>query len=103
MQSLTKNITVILGVVTLAFGAYYFYAQRGSVVQTNAADDEAIKSMLASTEIFISRSSELDQISFDVAIFEDARFTSLISFTKPVQDEPAGRPNPFAPIGNDTQ
>jgi hypothetical protein len=95
MESAIKNILVVLVVLSVGFLGYYFYSQ-----QTSAApDDEAVKAMLANTEVFISRSQELDRIALDMSLFEDARFKTLHSFTKPVDDKPVRRPDPFAPVG----
>lgn len=97
MSSVTKNIVTILGVLTVAFAGYYFYAQKASVDTT--ADDFSMQQMLASTEIFIIRSQELDQMNFDLTVFEDSRFRTLRSFSGPVQEQPVGRTDPFAPAG----
>jgi hypothetical protein len=95
MESAVKNILVVLVVFSVAFLGYYFYTQQSS----NAPNDEVVKNMLANTEVFIGRSQELDRISLDMSIFEDARFRTLRSFTKPVDDKPVGRPDPFAAVG----
>ena len=102
MQSLTKNIAIALGVITIAFGGYYFYAQQGTE-DASATANASVQQMLSSTEIFIARSQELDQVSLDMSFFEDKRFGSLQSFTKPLKDEPIGRSNPFATANTSTQ
>lgn len=96
MESAVKNILVILVVFSVAFLGYYFYTQQAST----APNDEVIKNMLATTEVFISRSQELDRIALDMSIFEDARFRTLHSFTRPVSDKPTGRTDPFAAVGS---
>jgi hypothetical protein len=95
MESSIKNILVVLVVLSVAFLGYYFYAQQVST----APNDEVVKSMLASTEAFLGRSQELEQIAFDMSLFEDSRFKTLHSFTKPVSDKPVGRTDPFAAVG----
>lgn len=102
MQSLTKNIAIILGVVTIAFAGYYFYTQQGTGDTSDTAN-ASVQQMLSSTEVFIARSQELDQVSLDMSFFEDERFRSLKSFTKPLKDEPVGRSNPFATTNTSTQ
>ena len=97
MNSVTKNIVIILGVLTVGFAGYYFYAQQAS--SDPMADDFALQEMLASTEVFIVRSQELDQMSFDLTVFEDPRFRTLRSFSNPVQEQPVGRTDPFASVG----
>ncbi len=100
MSSVTKNIVTILGVLTVAFAGYYFYAQRSSLEVTT--DDYTLQEMLANTEVFIVRSQELDQMNFDLTVFEDQRFRTLRTFTSPVQEQLVGRPDPFAPAGGNT-
>jgi hypothetical protein len=100
MSNVTKNIVTILGVLTIAFAGYYFYMQKAAV-DISATDDFALQQMLASTEIFIVRSQELDQMSFDLSVFEDPRFRTLRTFATPVEEQPVGRTNPFAPVGGD--
>lgn len=94
MSSVTKNIVTILGVLTIAFAGYYFYAQQPSGDISD--DDLTLQQMLADTEVFIARSQELDQMSFDLTVFEDERFRTLRSFTSPVQEQSVGRQDPFA-------
>jgi hypothetical protein len=95
MESSAKNTLTVLIVLSVAFLGYYFYTQQVST----APNDEAVKSMLTNTEVFIGRSQELDRIALDMSILEDTRFKTLRSFTKPVNDKPVGRPDPFAPVG----
>ncbi len=45
--------------------------------------------------------NRLSSIKIDKAIFESRAFNSLQDFGLKVVDEAYGRPNPFAPIGND--
>lgn len=99
MNSVTKNIATILGVLTIAFAGYYFFIQKAS--PDSVADDFTLQQMLASTEVFIMRSQELDQMNFDLSVFEDARFKTLRSFTSPVQEQPVGRTDPFASVGGE--
>ncbi|MBP6924154.1 MAG: hypothetical protein KBC62_01475 [Candidatus Pacebacteria bacterium] len=99
MNSVTKNIVTILGVLTIAFAGYYFFSQQASMEPVT--DDFTLQQMLASTEVFIVRSQELDQMNFDLSVFEDARFKTLRSFTNPVQELPVGRTDPFSSVGGD--
>jgi hypothetical protein len=99
MNSVTKNIVTILGVLTVAFAGYYFYAQKASLEP--ATDEFALQEMLAKTGVFIVRSQELDQMSFDMTVFEDERFKTVRAFTAPVEEQQVGRPDPFAATGNE--
>lgn len=100
MSNVTKNIVTILGLLTIVFAGYYFYEQNASL--DTSTDDFALQQMLASTEVFIVRSQELDQMNFDLSVLEDERFKTLRSFTAPVQEQSVGRPDPFAPVNGYT-
>lgn len=99
MNSVTKNIVTILGVLTVAFAGYYFYAQKASLEPVT--DDLALQDMLAKTGVFIGHSQELDKMSFDLTVFEDERFKTVRSFAGPVEEQSVGRTNPFASVGNE--
>ncbi len=45
--------------------------------------------------------NRLEKVKLDESIFSNTIFLSLVNFERPITDEPIGRPNPFAPIGND--
>ncbi len=96
MGNTIKNIATVLGIATFAFGAYYLYVQQSSTGLDSESAEQSMQTMLAKTSIFISHSQELDQISLDLSILEDARFRSLQSASNPLQEQPVGRPNPFA-------
>jgi hypothetical protein len=96
MGNTIKNIATVLGIATFAFGAYYLYVQQSSDALGSETAEQSKQAMLAKTSIFISHSQELDQISLDLSILEDARFRSLESASSPLEEQPVGRPNPFA-------
>ena len=43
---------------------------------------------------------KIEQITLDRAIFDNAIFVSLQDRSQPIVEEPVGRTNPFAPIGD---
>lgn len=47
---------------------------------------------------FIRQVNLLNNIKLDDGIFEDPAFRSLVDWSRPIPDEPAGRNNPFAPL-----
>ena len=97
MGKTATNISIILGVITIAFGGYYLYSQFFSKAEFNV-NNQTMQNMLNNTRVFIERREVLDQIEFNVAFFEDERFRSLESYTTPIEDKPIGRPNPFADV-----
>ena len=100
LNSMTKNIVIVLGALSIVFAGYYFYSQRESMVLNTQGNDVLLQNMLANTEVFIGRSQELDRINLDTSVFEDSYFRSLRSFSKPLKDTPVGRSNPFAEVSN---
>ncbi len=66
-----------------------------STVENNPIDDKLSNEILATL-------SSIKSITLEDKIFKSNAFNSLIDGTVPlVQDGNQGRPNPFAPIGND--
>jgi hypothetical protein len=96
MTPLAKNILTILGIITVGYASYYLYLQQ-VVVTDDTQGDVVYDNMVSKTEVFIARSQELDSMKFDTAVLSDPRFRSLKAFTRPVEDQPYGRGNPFAP------
>jgi hypothetical protein len=95
MGNTIKKLSLALGLITVAFGGYYIYIQQ-SISNDIAFDSEqSLQAMLARTSVFISHSQELDQINLDLTILEDQRFRSLKLYSRPVEDQPVGRANPF--------
>lgn len=102
MNSAIKNIITLLGIATIAFAGYYLYTQREASSLNFGADDEVLQSMRANSQLFIERRKALDEINFDMAMFEDDRFKSLRSFDREVTEQDIGRPDPFADVDPST-
>jgi hypothetical protein len=97
MEGAAKNISIILIILTIAFGGYYLYVQKSATDLTASPEGQLmVQDMLVRTQVFIERSQELDRIALDLSILEDERFRSLKVFSKPVKEQPVGRPDPFA-------
>lgn len=97
MGKTSKNISIVLGLVTIAFAGYYLYTQQSSSVLQFSGNDQTMQNMLNNTRAFIGHRNQLDQVTMNIAFFEDERFLSLRSYTTPIQERPIGRPDPFAP------
>ena len=100
MGKTATNLSIILGLITVAFAGYYMYMQRASTTLDTGSSEQSLQIMLNNTKIFIEHRQKLDTVKFDTGLFEDPRFTSLRSFTAPIKDQPIGRPDPFAEVGN---
>lgn len=101
-NTVLKNILVILGLLTVAFAGYYMYTQQDSVTLHIDNNDAQYQQMLNNTQIFIQRRQELYKTNLDIQVFEDARFNSLRSYSKPLKGIDSGRKDPFAAVGVDT-
>ena len=103
MGNTIKNLATILGIATVAFAGYYLYTQKSTVDMGSLSSEQSMQTMLANTSVFISRSQELDQISLDLSVLEDARFRSLETVSSPLKDQPIGRSNPFSSTGGNSE
>ena len=71
---------------------YFLYVRPLSVEDSNAAVQLEIT---YKADRFVQRLGELKQIELSGDILADRRFSSLTTYTKPVQVEPIGKENPF--------
>ena len=98
MGKTTTNLSIVLGIITVAFAGYYLYTQ--SMVDTVSFDsnEQTMQNMLIKARAFIAYQETLDQIKLDTTILEDERFISLRNFTTPIKEQPIGRADPFADV-----
>lgn len=95
MKSVVKNL-VLLGILgAIVWIGYRFYAQDDIDPLTGefSSSEAALEGQL-----FLAQLNELRAIQFDTTLFADPRFRSLVDERPELVDEPAGRPNPFAPV-----
>lgn len=94
MKISSNTLLIILTAVVVAGGAYwYFFVDSGNQPPLTSGMSENQAQMQFQTLV-----SQLQPVSFDTSIFSDARFHALRDLTTPISPEPAGRPDPFAPI-----
>ena len=96
MGKTATNLSIVLGLITVAFAGYYLYTQRAASTLEFTATGPTTQNMLQNTRVFIEHRQTLDAIELDIGFFEDPRLLSLQSFTTPIQTQPVGRPDPFA-------
>lgn len=90
-----KRNTILIIIICLATaGAAYFYFFTGT---GNDAPITAVPQASNSQIKFDAATSKLPT-SLDTSIFSDPHFTSLVDITQPIQNEPAGRIDPLAPL-----
>lgn len=98
MGKTATNLSIVLGLITVAFAGYYMYTMQVSPSLNFESNEQTTQNMLNNTRVFIERSEALNKVTMDVSFFEDERFNSLKSYSSPVQARPEGREDPFAEV-----
>jgi hypothetical protein len=98
MSSLLKNILFALALAVILWLGYkiFFVADDEA---SSALDAEVITEASQNTQAFLHTLQQLREIKLNGQLFDDARFQTLVDYRQAIVDEPVGRPNPFAPIG----
>jgi len=95
MASIFQNILIFLVLIGIGVFGYFVYMQNqqsGLNTQRPDANEIAIKA-----NDFLKQLDELKSVSLDTDVLQDARFSSLVDFSTPIQIEPTGvRGNPFS-------
>lgn len=98
MSNLTKNLVIILGLATVGFAAYFVFMKQADPAISFETNQAMLESMLANSQLFIERRQQLETVSLDTSLFDDERFTSLRSYSRPVEEQLIGRDDPFQPV-----
>jgi hypothetical protein len=101
MTEKIKQITIVVGVIIVAFIGFKMFFSTDSSDQALTADKAANEDFVDGQVILVLL-NKLEKVTLDTQIFSNEIFTSLVSFEKPIADQVAGRQNPFSPIGVDT-
>lgn len=102
---LKKIIIVIVGLAIL-FVLYSAFLKPDPVAETLVSGREGIAGTAASQNAQVIGSQitqallKIEQITLERAIFDNPLFASLEDRSEPIVDEPIGRTNPFAPLGD---
>lgn len=97
MSPAAKNLIVVLGIITLVFGVYYFFNQDAALVLRSSESEEQLAELVQTAETFSQRQQVLDQITLDTGLFEYESFNSLRDFSPEPEEFQPGRPDPFLP------
>ena len=97
MNNLLKNLLIVV-----ALGAILWFGWRtisdsnapGVTAQNGVGGSEAARD----AQQFLTQLQELEKIDFEDSLFTNPEFRSLIDYRRSIINEPAGRPNPFAPV-----
>jgi hypothetical protein len=98
MNKTTTNIIVLLGIVIVMFGSYFFFTQDSQMFLESSTSDQQLERLFVSSQLFIERSRTLSDITLDTKVFESEVFNSLKSYSPPPEEFTPGRPNPFAAV-----
>ncbi len=92
---MNKQLIILVVILIGLVGAYFFFFSGDgfALPLTTAPTADPIE------QEFIALTNKLSGISFNLDIFDDARFLSLVSLATPRQPEQIGRPDPFARLG----
>lgn len=91
MSSTMQNVFIFLGLIGLAFFAYYLL-----VIQTNdSLDTSASQSATIESQLFVRQLNQIKNVSLDTSIFSSQVFRSLENQSRPVTPQPIGQANPF--------
>ena len=102
MNQKTKQIIIAMVIIIVAFlGFKYFVPSSGPADSTLVAQQPS-STQFVDGQTILALLGQLNKVSLDESIFSNKIFTSLVSFSVPVQDQAIGRQNPFSPIGIDS-
>lgn len=96
VSPLIQKVIVALVVIT-AFGYVAFTTLTGDVPL-----EEGVSIISPQGEEILILADKLETIDINTDLFSSPLFTSLVDISIPIIEEPKGRSNPFAPIGNDS-
>lgn len=92
-----KNILIAAIIIIAAFVAYSLFFTGGEDATLVAEEVDAAEQVVE--QELIGLLLELRSIRLNTSLFSDERFQSLKDFSQDVVQEPVGRVNPFAPLG----
>jgi hypothetical protein len=94
----TNTIILIVATLIVAAGAYwYFFTGTDTNPPLTTTSSSSSGGNLSEAQ-FQALLSELQPITFNTSIFSDPLFAALVNLATPINPEPIGRTDPFAPI-----
>ena len=91
----TLYLYICAGIVLAGAIYYYFFFNQDTGSAAVSTTTEASQAEIS----FITLVGKIDPIRFDTTILSDPRFLRLQDIRTVIVPEPAGRKDPFAPIG----
>jgi len=103
MSKNTKQIIISLVIIIIAFVGYKIYFVDDTAKNVSLVADKSSNSQFIDGQMILVLLNQLNRVTLDDSIFSNKVFTRLISFERPIADQPIGRENPFLPIGSDAR
>ena len=105
MQWIKKNMFIIIILVIVVVGGVWYGmsgggAQNEQLLTTDVVGDSGSPTEDAVDRDLVETLLTLRAITLSGTIFADPAFKSLQDFGTTIVPEPVGRPNPFAPVGS---
>jgi len=101
MTQKIKETAVVIIVIIIAFVAFKYFAPGQGSSTASLVSDEASTGQFVDGQTILNLLNNLNKVVLDDSIFSNKTFVSLVNFERPIQDQVAGRANPFSPIGVD--
>jgi hypothetical protein len=95
MKQKTSIVPFVIALLVVAAGMYWYFSTRTENQPPISTGDGSGNQV---QERFQTLVGELLPISFDTAVFSDARFNALVNISTPIAPEPTGRLDPFAAV-----
>lgn len=88
---MTDTIKNILSLILVIGTMYFVYTMVTAPVDDSGVD----ASVLAGAQAFMAHQATLNGVDLSLEIFNDPRFTTLVRFASPVEEQAVGRANLF--------
>jgi|SRR5271168_1396286 len=102
MKDLYQKLKIPLIAIVIIIALFYVY--NTYFAGSSSTPDLQVSSSVTDTadQTFLNLLLQIKDINLNTAIFQDSSFVSLQDDTVTIPNQPYGRPNPFAPIGQDS-
>jgi hypothetical protein len=98
---LKKNLVLVIILVALILGAAWYLQSRDAAEApgevTRTVNDQTVGAIGAD---ILTALNQLNTLKLDRSLFQSRLFLKLRDFSRPIEPQVVGRPNPFAPIGD---
>lgn len=100
MKHFFISTLIFIAILGGAFATTTFLLNNRASAQ-NSLTEEVVSSQSQIAQKITAQLDRLEQLKNKLSgdLFSDPIFNSLVDYSQPLPDEPKGRANPFAPIG----